>query len=162
MINMNLIIDFLNDQSSTTSIILILVGLWILSCIFKLIVIGYRYIFQNALYSVMKFLLPNKYVNRPRDEFTFEEKRWVKDLCWGRCPRCVIKNGRIFPRKATQVDHLWPSSKGGPGMKWNAVALCEICNEDEKKGKLELWAICVAFSPQILRKIKSILYRIIR
>ena len=114
---MNLIIDFLNDQSSTTSIILILVGLWILSCIFKLIVIGYRYIFQNALYSVMKFLLPNKYVNRPRDEFTFEEKRWVKDLCWGRCPRCVIKNGRIFPRKATQVDHLWPSSKGGPGMK---------------------------------------------
>ncbi len=159
---MNLIIDFLNDQSSTTSIILILVGLWILSCIFKLIVIGYRYIFQNALYSVMKFLLPNKYVNRPRDEFTFEEKRWVKDLCWGRCPRCVIKNGRIFPRKATQVDHLWPSSKGGPGMKWNAVALCEICNEDEKKDKLELWAICVAFSPQILRKIKSILYRIIR
>jgi len=152
---------FSGSWQRDTLIVLLLI--WLVSCILKLLIIGATFLFQNVIYKIMCFFLPNKYVARPRDNFTFAERRYVKQLCWSRCPRCILKARRIIPRKATQVDHLWPARLGGPGMKWNAVPLCAQCNGiGEKSDSLELWAIIMVFSPKIIRKIKFILYKIFK
>jgi len=64
-----------------------------------------------------------------------------------KCRRCIFKKGRIFlSRRATQVDHLWPSYWGGPAKMWNGAPLCSECNQEKSKS-IEGWAMLQLFLP---------------
>lgn len=61
----------------------------------------------------------------------YRDDRFEKEtsnMGWYYCSQC----GKAIRKSDTDVDHIFPKSKGGSNSTWNTQLLCQSCNRSKK------------------------------